>query len=45
MATGTGEAVPMISESFSAKTRYILLQLKSNLTSYTVFVNLSVYFK
>lgn len=44
MATGTGKAVP-ISESFSAKTRYILLQLKSNLTSYTVFVNLSVYFK
>lgn len=44
MAIGTRDAAP-ISESFSAKTRYRLLQVKSNLTTYTVFVNLSVYFK
>lgn len=44
MATGNGDAAT-ISERYSAKTRYRLLQLKSNLANYTVFVNLSVYFK
>lgn len=44
MATGNGDAAT-ISERFSAKRRYRILQLKSNLANYTVFVNLSVYFK